>query len=488
MTVGDPIAPAPDQAPLGSRPGVAGSLGAGSLGAGSLGAGSLVDAVLHATGEHLGPGSSLEWAGVDAGGLRTAARAIRCAISALEHQERLVLAEIGTRRAFTVDGSRDVADWSANNLGISRRVANEQVQLAEQLADMPRLADAAAAGAVTREQARPAADLARAAGTDVGWAAQAPHLPVGTLSRQASKHRRPSAADHRAARNARHFRAWEDGLELRFRGSLPADDGARLLAAIERGMPVRRRAAGSSASAPDQDLTSDQRRADGLLALAKATLSGDVDPDRATITAVVELAAICDDDPGATAELEAGQPLATETARRLVCDGRLQIVVQDRDGVTVGVGTTARVVSPAMRRALLRRDGGCRFGGCTATRFLEAHHVVPWPSPTTMGNLAMICWHHHHAVHEGGWQLHGEPNGALHATHANGTTVTSLPRDRLPDPRPGPSPARIPESRTGHLTSALTRPPEQPVPLPEQSGPPGGDRATTAAASTLADG
>ena len=180
MTVGDPIAPAPDQAPLGSRPGVAGSLGAGSLGAGSLGAGSLVDAVLHATGEHLGPGSSLEWAGVDAGGLRTAARAIRCAISALEHQERLVLAEIGTRRAFTVDGSRDVADWSANNLGISRRVANEQVQLAEQLADMPRLADAAAAGAVTREQARPAADLARAAGTDVGWAAQAPHLPVGT--------------------------------------------------------------------------------------------------------------------------------------------------------------------------------------------------------------------------------------------------------------------------------------------------------------------
>ena len=317
--------------------------------------------------------------------------------------------------------------------------------MAEQLADMPRLAEAAATGAVTREQARPAADLAQAAGTDAGWAAQAPHLPVGTLSRHAAKQRRPSSADHRAARNARHFRAWEDGLEVRFRGSLPADDGARLLAAIERGMPPRTRATRPSASDLEQDLSPDQRRADGLLALAKATLAGDADPDRATITAVVELAAICDDDPGATAELQRDQPLATETARRLVCDGRMQVVVQDRDGVTVGVGTTARVVSPAMRRALLRRDGGCRFGGCTATRFLEAHHVVPWPSPTTMGNLAMICWQHHHAVHEGGWRLHGDPNRALHATHTNGTTVTSLPRDRLPDPPPGHIPDRLPE-------------------------------------------
>ena len=430
--------------------------------------------MLQAAGKCLGPGPCLEWGRLDAAQLRDAARSMRSAISALEHQERLVLSEIGVRRAFTVDGSRDVADWSANNLGISRRVANEQVQLAEQLADLPRLAEAAATGAVTREQARPAADLARAAGTDAGWAAQAPHLPVGTLSRHASKQRRPSAADHRAARNARHFRAWTDGLELRFRGSLPADDGARLLAAVERGMPPRTRATGPSAPDLEQDLSPDQRRADGLLALAKATLGSDADPDRATITAVVELAAICDDDPGATAELQRDQPLATETARRLVCDGRLQVVVQDRDGVTVGVGTTARVVSPAMRRALLRRDGGCRFGGCTATRFLEAHHVVPWPSPTTMGNLAMICWHHHHAVHEGGWRLHGDPNGALHATHTDGATVTSLPRDRLPDPRPGPIPGRLPENRTGHVAWPFDRPPDRPAP-------PDGDRATTAA-------
>jgi hypothetical protein len=43
----------------------------------------------------------------------------------------------------------------------------------------------------------------------------------------------------------------------------------------------------------------------------------------------------------------------------------------------------------------------------------------------------MLCWHHHHAVHEGGWRLHGDPNGALHATSPDGaTTLTSHPQGR----------------------------------------------------------
>ena len=420
MAVGDSIATRSDP---GSSP--------ESVPAPSSSSPTLVSVLLEDLGRYLRVGAELAWRELDAAGLRSAARSVRAAISALEHQERLLLSEIGERRAFTVDGSRDVADWSANNLGVTRRTANDQIRLAEKLADLPRLAEAAARGSVSREQAAPAAELARDAGTDTGWAAQAAHLPAGVLSRHAAKRRRPSSADHRAARAARHFRAWPEGLEVRFRGSLPSDDGARLLAAIERAMPPRHVREASDPT--DPSLTPDQRRADGLLALAKATLAADADPDRATIVGVLELAAVCDDDPAATAELADGQPLATETARRLLCDSRFQVVVQDRHGVTVGVGTTTRVVSPAMRRALLRRDGGCRFGGCTSTRFLEAHHIVPWPSPTTMGNLALICWHHHHAVHEGGWRLFGNPNGALHATtHTGGHTVTSHPRDHLP--------------------------------------------------------
>ena len=392
---------------------------AGRASAGSIAPGGPVDTVV-------------DWDRLDAAQLRTAAKELQRGIAALEHQQRRVLRLVDQRRAFAVDGSRDAADWSANNLGISRRKANDQLGLGASLEGMPGLERAAAIGELSAEQARPAAQLAEAAGTDHGWAAQAPSLPVGVLARHAARRERPSAADHRAARSARHFRTWTDGHELRFRGSLPSDDGARLLAAVERAMPAR------DPHAPVSS-TPDQRRADGLVALAGATLAGDADPDRATVAVVVELAAICDDDPAATAELEAGQPLATDAARRLLCDGRVNVIVQDPTGVAVGVGTTQRVVTPAMRRALMRRDGQCRFGGCTASGFLHAHHIDHWPAPTTLGNLVLLCWNHHHAVHEGGWTLSGDPNHALHATSPTGTpTVTSHPllsRGSLPGDR-----------------------------------------------------
>ena len=251
-------------------------------------------------------------------------------------------------------------------------------------------------------------------------------MGVAVLQRRAGRARRPAAADHAAARAARSFEAWRAGQELRFRGSVPVDDGARLLKAIERSMPDRD---------PTHRRTLGQRQADGLVALASVKVAGDADPDRATVVAVVELAAICDDDPQATAELETGEPLATETARRLVCDSRLSVLVQDRDGRAVGVGTTQRTVGPALRRALMVRDGHCRFGDCTARRFLHAHHVVHWPAATEMSNLAMVCYPHHHSLHEGGWDLTGDPFGELVAVHPDGRRTTTQPSTDRRRPR-----------------------------------------------------
>ena len=103
-----------------------------------------------------------------------------------------------------------------------------------------------------------------------------------------------------------------------------------------------------------------------------------------------------------------------------MCDSRLSVLVQDRDGRAVGIGTTARTVTPALRRALVARDGHCRFGDCTSRRFLHGHHITHWPAPTEMGNLALVCYSHHHSLHEGGWHLTGDPTGALTAVHTDG--------------------------------------------------------------------
>ncbi len=255
-------------------------------------------------------------------------------------------------------------------------------------------------------------------------------MGVATLQRRAAKQRRPGAADHVAARAARIFNAWTVGHELRFSGSLPVDDGAKLLKAIERGMPDR--VAGDTT-------TMGQRQADGLVALASATIADDADPDRATVVVIAELAAVCDDDPAATAELETGEPLATETARRLMCDSRISVLVQDKAGRAVGIGTTQRTVTPALRRALTVRDGRCRFGNCTSRRFLHAHHIDHWPAATEMNNLALVCYQHHHLLHEGGWTLTGDPDHHLVATHPDGrTSPPNQPHDHDPPPRTNP--------------------------------------------------
>jgi hypothetical protein len=157
-------------------------------------------------------------------------------------------------------------------------------------------------------------------------------------------------------------------------------------------------------------------------ALAEKAASGELSPEQTApaLDLAESAAAICDDDPQATAELETGEPLATDTARRLVCDSRMSVLVQDKEGRAVGIGTTARTVTPGLRRALTVRDGHCRFGDCTSRGFLHGHHIEHWPAPTEMSNLALVCHSHHHALHEGGWHLTGDPAGELIAIHPDG--------------------------------------------------------------------
>ena len=58
-----------------------------------------------------------------------------------------------------------------------------------------------------------------------------------------------------------------------------------------------------------------------------------------------------------------------------------------------------------MRRALRIRDEGCRFPGCINDRFVDGHHIEHWADggKTSLDNLVLLCRHHHHLVHEGGF-------------------------------------------------------------------------------------
>ncbi len=57
---------------------------------------------------------------------------------------------------------------------------------------------------------------------------------------------------------------------------------------------------------------------------------------------------------------------------------RGRLTPEHADGEPLSVGRKTRTIPPAIRRALKRRDGGCRFPGCTCTRFVDAHHIRHW--------------------------------------------------------------------------------------------------------------
>jgi len=114
------------------------------------------------------------------------------------------------------------------------------------------------------------------------------------------------------------------------------------------------------------------------------------------------------DDKGLTAtgvdgvcRLPSGEALDAATTRRLACQAGIVPMVLGGDSVPLDIGHSRRLATAHQRRALTVRDGGCVFPGCGAhPSSCEAHHLHPWnwDGPTNLGNLVLLCPHHHGVV------------------------------------------------------------------------------------------
>jgi hypothetical protein len=112
--------------------------------------------------------------------------------------------------------------------------------------------------------------------------------------------------------------------------------------------------------------------------------------------------------PGEGALTDYGGHLTPDAARRLGCDAGIHRVVLGPRDVPLSAGQRTRLVTPALRRILVARDGGCRFPGCDRPpAYTQAHHLVFWANggPTTTNNLILLCGFHHHRVHDHHWTL-----------------------------------------------------------------------------------
>jgi hypothetical protein len=169
------------------------------------------------------------------------------------------------------------------------------------------------------------------------------------------------------------------------------------------------------------------RRADALVALCSARIAGDPDPDRATVVVHAQAAAL--DAGSGGCELEDGPAIDPAIARRLLCNARVQTVVEDERGNVLELGRMTREPSAAMLRQVRYRARECRFPGCGTRRFTEAHHIVWWRhgGRTDPSNLLLICSFHHRLVHELGWSIRREADGETAWFHPDGSCHRSGP-------------------------------------------------------------
>ena len=118
-------------------------------------------------------------------------------------------------------------------------------------------------------------------------------------------------------------------------------------------------------------------------------------------------------DPTAEAVTDDGLRLSAAAVRQLACDADLIAVCLGNDGQVLDVARTARLITPALWRALVTRDRHCAFPGCTRPPVMgHAHHIIHWADggKTSLDNLVLLCGEHHRVLHHTPWQVRLNPH------------------------------------------------------------------------------
>jgi hypothetical protein len=310
------------------------------------------------------------------------------------------VAEVARRSLHRREGARDAASWLGGLCGDRKGIARRDVELAKELADAPVVADAFAAGAVSKAKA---AELVRGK-----------HLPddvqealVSAASTQAVEQVAAAVERARLAHGAevpprqRRLTVTRMADHARIEGTMDLVDAEIVDVAL-------------STMVERLDLPADvpygERRAHALVGLARYYLEhqGQVVGrlGRPHIVVLVDLE-VLEARAGGSAMLASGVAISGEHARRLAEDANISRVVTKGRSEPLDVGRSTRSVPPAIAKAVITRDRHCRYEGCAAPPWAcDVHHREPWArgGPTALHNLGLLCWHHHEHVHRRGTQ------------------------------------------------------------------------------------
>ena len=337
------------------------------------------------------------------------------------------------------DGQRSMSSWLRGHCRLSPRAAGLLVRNGRALAQLPQVAAACTAGAISAEQLTVIAPIATpdrlaeaaAQGVDVEGIEKA-LLDVATGPRydrlaQAVEHYlnrldpdgpEPDPTEGRSLSIAKHA----DG-SITGRFELDPVGGEKVQSVLESFVQKNRPAGDTRTRA--------QQLGDALVQWADLTLAAGTAPVLRTHKPQVIVTIALDDlvgthtAPGA-GRMSFGAQISAARARALACDGEITRIVLGPRSQPLDLGRDRRITPPHLRRAVEARDIGCVFAGCSApSHWCDVHHLLEWyadQGPTSLDNSALLCERHHTQVHHG-FRIHRDPDGTWHTYRPDGTEI-----------------------------------------------------------------
>ncbi len=259
----------------------------------------------------------------------------------------------------------------------------------------------------------------------------------------------------------------------------PAGDGITRISGVLDNLAAHTLQVALEAATPrpaaDDTRTPRQRKADALLALAEAGLAGAKTTGNARSQVLITMsdetfvqarnhlragdhpcghpgasgtsgesgtpgaagATPTDLGPAPVVRYQDGPLLPLSEIARTLCDSDIARLVIGAGSHPLDLGRNVRLFTPAQRRAVIARDQGCAWDGCTMpARYGEVHHLDWFDDDhghTNTDRAVLVCSYHHHELHRRHLDIvrDTEPPRAGHGTALPGDREYEPPRYRL---------------------------------------------------------
>lgn len=370
----------------------------------------------------------------DDASLRSLVLALESTRTRLESVCAGFIAELDRTGAWASEGAYSAAHWLRTQTGCAAQVSGSRVRTARRLGAMPLTAEAFGAAEITESHVRVMAkgvgprtrELFGSHEADLLSAAR--RLPADDFAKVMERWLSLADADGAEPRAERPDELHvSETLEGRVVGrfSFSKELGLEIAEAIKAKTDelFHRDKANREVDPTDPGLDDAPaaRRARALSELVEQGLGAKASQRRQPAFTIITKP---QGDGGRSCETFGGSHVHSGLAAVLFCDCYVSVVELSPKGVPLNVGREERRVNRAQRRALAARSGGrCEIPGCDRpATWCDAHHIQWWSrgGRTDIGNLVLLCRHHHRRVHGG---------------HLEIRMVESLPRTYLPDGR-----------------------------------------------------